>query len=103
MSSKDPGVLSQILELMSPEARAAIMALVISVLRIVYDRKESRWQRILLESLLCGALAWGISSGLSFFNLDSGLSVFTGAVIGFFGVEFVRARAQRYIQRRESN
>jgi lambda family phage holin len=66
----------------------------------VYDRKEARWQRILLESLLCGALAYGFSSGLTFFNFDKGLSIFCGAAIGFFGVEFVRNRAQRIIDRR---
>lgn len=97
MNDKDPGFWSAILALIGPEMRSAIMAIIISILRIVYDRKENRWQRITLESLLCGALAYGLSSGLAFFNLDAGLSVFAGAAIGFFGVEFVRSRAQRYV------
>jgi lambda family phage holin len=97
MIDKDPGFWSGLLDLFGPEARSAVMAAIISVLRILYDEKESKWQRIGLESLLCGALAYGLSSGLAFFSLDTGLSVFCGATLGFFGVEFVRNRAQRYV------
>jgi lambda family phage holin len=104
MPTKDPNFWAAVIDFynttVTPEMRASVMALIISFLRIVYDRKEARWQRILLESLLCGALAYGFSSGLTFFQLDPGLSVFCGAAIGFFGVEFVRNRAQRLIDKR---
>lgn len=104
MSSKDPNFWAAAWDLynavVTPEVRASVMALVISVLRIVYDKKESKWQRILLESLLCGALTYGITSGLRFFSVDPGVSIFCGAAIGFYGVEFVRHRAQRLIDKR---
>lgn len=76
------------------------MAVIISVLRIAYDQEETRWQRVLLEALLCGALAYGFSAGLSTLNLGAGLSVFCGSSIGFFGVEFVRNRARRLVDKK---
>ena len=104
MSSKDPNFWAAALDfyyaVVTPEVRASVMALVISILRIVYDKKEARWQRIALESILCGTLTYGITSGLRFFSLDPGVSVFCGAAIGFYGVEFVRNRAQRLIDKR---
>ena len=96
MPHKDTAILAMIAEWI-PEAKAFVMAFTLAVLRIMYDKKESKWQRILLEGLLCGALSVGLSSGLKFFSLDAGLAVFFGAVIGFFGVEFVRSRAQMYV------
>ncbi len=81
----------------SPEVRAAIMAIVIAFLRIAYDNKETAWQRIALEAILCGALSYGISSGLSYFDsIPSGVSVFAGAAVGFLGVDFCRSFARRY-------
>jgi len=91
----------QLLEmLLTPEVRAAIMAIIIAVLRIAYDGRETRWQRIGLESLLCGAIGYGISSGLNYFELPSGVSVFAGCTIGFLGVDFVRAKARQIINKK---
>lgn len=33
------------------------MAVAISALRVVYDQEETHWTRIMLESLICGALS----------------------------------------------
>lgn len=96
MSDK-PSVISQLLDLLGPEARAAIMAVVIAILRIMYDQQEARWQRVCLESLLCGAISYGLASGLRFFNLEAGLAVFAGGLVGFLGVEFVRERARKWV------
>jgi len=86
--------------LLTPEVRAAAMAGIISILRVAYDGKETRWQRIGLESLLCGALGYGISSGLNYFDLPSGVSVFAGCTIGFLGVDFVRSKARQIINKK---
>lgn len=91
----------QLLEmLLTPEVRAAIMAIIIAVLRIAYDGREARWQRIGLEAMLCGAIAYGLSSGLNYFELSSGVSVFAGSTIGFLGVDFVRAKARQIINKK---
>lgn len=98
MPTKDPNFWSAILDLLSPEVKSAAMAMIIAALRIIYDRKENQWQRIGLEALLCGAISYMVASGVSFFYTeDSDLAVFCGGAIGLLGVEFVRARARRYI------
>lgn len=90
-----------LLDLVSaPEARAALMAIITSWLRIMYDRKESAWQRVGLESLLCGAVSYGISSGLSALGAEPGLAVFAGASVGFLGADFVRIQARKLVRRK---
>lgn len=100
MHDKDPGFWAVILGAFGPEVRSAVMAVIISILRIAYDQDETRWQRIGLEALLCGALAYGFSSGLAALTLDPGLAVFCGSAIGFFGVEFVRNRAKKLVDKK---
>lgn len=104
MPEKDPANWQWLLDLLTPEARAALMSIFISFLRILYDEKESKWQRIFLESTLCGALTYGTSAGLSYFDsLPSGVSIFFGAMIGFLGVDFVRSRAKKLVDKRIEN
>lgn len=97
MPIKDPSLLDSFL---SPEIRGAAMALVIALLRNAYERKEARCQRVLLEALLCGALGYGISSGLSYFELPPGVSVFAGCTIGFLGADFVRRKARQLVNKK---
>ena len=97
MHEKDPSFWSEIFSMIPPEAKSALAAVVVSLLRILYDQKERRWQRISLESLLCGALSYALSSGISAIGLDKDLSIALGAMIGFLGVEFVRSRAYSYV------
>lgn len=75
------------------------MAAIIAWLRIAYDARETSWQRVILEATLCGAISYGISSGLSYFQgLPPGVSVFAGATVGFMGVDFLRAQAKRFVR-----
>lgn len=97
MPDKDPNLWNLIFNGLTPEAKAMIMATLIAFLRIMYDRKESKWQRIGLESVLCGALSYGISAGLTWFSLPPGVSIFFGAAVGFLGVDFVRSKATKYV------
>lgn len=97
MPIKDPSLLDLIL---SPEIRAALMAAFIAFLRIAYDGKELRCQRRALEAVLCGTLGYGISSGLSYFDLPVGVSVFAGCSIGFLGVDFVRSKARQIVDKK---
>lgn len=80
----------------------ALMSFVVALLRILYDRDGTPWQRIGIESLLCGAISFGACSGLQYFSLPAGVSVFVGSMIGLLGVEFVRAVARRSINKRVS-
>jgi len=80
--------------------QAFIAATIIAPLRIVYDRSETNWMRIGLESLLCGCIAYGMTSGASYFDVPHGVGVFIGSAIGFAGVTQFRALVMRYVVRK---
>lgn len=74
----------------SPTWQGAIMASIIATLRILYDGKETRWTRILLESLICGCLSLAASSGIEWLGWPSSMAVALGGAIGFLGVTAIR-------------
>lgn len=80
--------------------QAFFAATIIAPLRIVYDRSETAWQRITLESVLCGCIAYGVVSGAEYFDAPTGVSVFIGSTIGFAGVTKFRELALSLIAMR---
>lgn len=110
MDTKDPGLWAAVLEWLgqpSPTVQGFLMAMVIAVLRVMYDRKEKAWQRILLEGLLCGVLAVAGTAlaalVLGFFWPEfeaplGRLAVAIGGALGFFGVEVVRRLAIKLLR-----
>lgn len=74
-----------------------IMAMLIAVLRVIYDKEETRPTRIFLESLLCGALSLVFSSAISAMELDKDWAIFVGGMIGFFGTVTVRSLAIKFV------
>lgn len=83
-----------------PQVSAAIMAMVMAVLRVVYDREETKPIRVVLEALICGALSLTASSGVLALGLSIHWAMFAGGVIGYFGSTTVRTFAVKLINRR---
>ena len=80
-----------------PAVGGAIMAVVMSVIRVVYDRKETSILRIVLESLICGALSVSAGSALEALGYGQNWYLFCGGMIGFMGSQSIRALANKYI------
>lgn len=80
--------------------QAFVAAVIVAPLRIVYDGSEDRWQRIALESILCGTIAYGIASGADYFSVPHGVAVFIGSAVGFAGVVKFREIALVWIGKR---
>ncbi len=77
---------------------AGLMAVVISVLRVIYNKEETKPLRIMLEAGICGCLALTAHFGLAAIGLDtSQWSPFIGGVIGYLGSASVRGLALRAI------
>ena len=76
------------------------MAVVIAAIRVIYDKEETSFTRIVLESLLCGALAMTAGSGINALGYSQDWTLFAGGVIGFMGSQSIRAFAKRYIMNR---
>lgn len=80
-----------------PMIQGAIMAFIISMLRIIYDDEEKKWQRKLLESMLCAALTIVAGSFVGALGLSTEWILGIGGLIGFLGADYIRERARSYV------
>lgn len=93
MPEKDPNTWAALfaaLEGIPPSVKGAIMAFIIAVLRVVYDRQETSNVRITLEGLICGGLSLSLSSALEWFGAPDSVAIAAGGFIGFIGVIKIR-------------
>ncbi len=86
--------------LSNPLWQGAIMAILISCLRILYDAKETSKRRMIFEALICGGLSLSASSVIEWMEWPSNLSVAAGGAIGFLGVTAIRELVTRFIGRK---
>jgi lambda family phage holin len=101
MSNEDNPLFIHTLWGVLPEPfKAAILATLIAVLRILYDGREPRFLRRAMEACLCGAIAFGLATGLEAIEVPSGMATFIGAAIGLLGADKVREFAQQYVSAR---
>ncbi len=77
-----------------------IMAILTSLMRIIYDHEETSLVRILLESLICGAITLTIGSGLMELGYGPGWYLACGGSVGFMGSQTIRAFAYKVIKRK---
>lgn len=83
-----------------PEVQAMLLSVVLAVLRIVYDRQETKPLRICIESLICGCLTLTAFHAIAALGLNLNWAIVAGGVIGFFGTNTVRALAVRFVNKR---
>ena len=88
------------LALSNPLWQGAIMAITVSLLRVMYDAKETSKRRILFESLICGSLSLVASSVIEWMTWPPSLSVAAGGTIGFLGVTAIRELVTRFLGRK---
>ena len=84
----------------NPLLQGAIMAILISLLRVLYDAKETSKRRIIFEALICGGLSLSASSVIAWMEWPSNLSVAAGGAIGFLGVTAIREMVTRFLGRK---
>lgn len=77
-----------------------MMAVFVSVIRVLYDREETSLIRIMLESLICGSLSLAAGSAISAMGYGDGWYLFAGGMIGFMGSQSVRALAYKFVDRK---
>mgnify|MGYP006381702867 CR=1 FL=1 len=85
---------------LSAATKGAIMAFFIAYLRVMYDGKETHTVRTLLEALLCGALSLCATSVIKWLNMPQDMAIAIGGAIGFFGVNTLREKILRFIDRK---
>ena len=72
------------------EVGGVLMAVFIAVLRVIYDKEETKPIRIAMEALICGALSFTISYAIMAMGLDMDWAIFAGGTVGYFGSATVR-------------
>ena len=103
MLDKDPTTLAAIwsaITTLSAATKGAIMAFFIAYLRVMYDGKETHTVRTLLEALLCGALSLCATSVIKWLNMPPDMAIAIGGAIGFFGVNTLREKVLRLLDRK---
>ena len=80
-----------------PEFGGVLMAIVISILRVIYDRKETKPLRILLEAGICGALSLSVTYGIYALGLNANWAVFAGGAVGYIGSQTIRELTVRLL------
>lgn len=100
MPERDPGLWASISAFLSahwPQIYAFLMSVAVAALRVVYGGGGHR--QVVIEGALCGLAALAMVPLLEYLGLPSNLAVFTGAAVGFVGVEKLREYADRLLGR----
>jgi lambda family phage holin len=103
MPDKDPNnwaALFAALDAVPPSIKGAIMAFVIAVLRIIYDRQETSNVRIVLEAGICGCLSLSFSGALGWLGAPESVAVAIGGAVGFIGVTKIRELAINWLTKK---
>ena len=73
-----------------PAIKGVMIASLIAAMRVISDKEDTKPMRILLESLICGALSYSASYGIIAAGLDINWAIFVGGMIGYIGSATVR-------------
>lgn len=87
-------------EKITPEIQSFFLAVFIAVLRVIYDKEETKPLRIFLEGVICGLLSLATFHAIIAFNLKPDWAIFAGGMIGFFGTNTVREIAVRAVNKK---
>ena len=75
------------------------MAATMATLRVIYDKEETSAIRIVLESLICGALTLTAGSAVEAMGYGPNWYLFAGGTIGFMGSQSIRAIAHKLVNK----
>ena len=83
-----------------PEMQGAALAVFVAVLRVIYDKEETKPLRVILEAAICGGLSVTASAGIQALGLNPDWAIFAGGAIGYFGSTTVRAVSIKFVSTR---
>ena len=95
-----PETIGSFLSQLSTPIKAALLAVLVALLRVFYDDHEPRYLRRFLEAMLCGALAFAIAEGLEALSMPAGAATFCGGFVGQLGADKARELGRLYVRQR---
>lgn len=104
MPEKDPHLWDLLFRWISETHVAAVMSALLSALvgclRVIYDGKERRWLRVLLEGLLCGLMTFSVVTAATAYGISERYGAGIGGFIGFIGTDHIRRWARSLAKRK---
>jgi lambda family phage holin len=97
---KDPNFWVMLAAALRDHGLPAALATILSYLRILYDDKEPRWDRRLLEAALGGVLVFMVGIGAEKFGMTGGYAYAVAGFVGVLGVEQVRQLGRQWASRK---
>lgn len=83
-----------------PQVHGMMLAVIVAIIRVIYDREETSCTRMFLEAILCGLLTLTAGTAVQAMGLNQNWVLVCGGVIGFMGSQAIRAFASKYINKR---
>ena len=83
-----------------PEVGGAILSALVAVLRVVYDKEETKFIRVVLEATLCGGLTVTAGYGIAAMGWNQDWTMFAGGCIGFLGSHTIKMFAEKFAKKR---
>jgi len=87
-------------EKIPPEFQAIALAVLIAIVRVIYDKEETKWERVISEAFICGCLTKAVYHAILALSLSPDWAVFCGGLIGFLGTYTVRGIALKSINKK---
>lgn len=100
VDERDPAFADAVRSAFSSQGIPVMIAFVLSYLRILYDDREPKPVRQLIEALLGSMIVLAIGLTCEKFGLSSGYSYAASGLIGTLGVNQVRTIARRWATRK---
>ncbi|MDV5862008.1 phage holin, lambda family [Pseudomonas mendocina] len=100
MPDKDPSFWAIVLLALREHGLAVALAFVLSYVRILYDDKEPKPVRQLLEASLGALIVFLVGLAAEKFGMSSGWSYAVAGFVGVLGVNQVRTLAQKWASRK---
>lgn len=90
----------RIIEMLPEPFRASVLAAFVAFVRVMYDGKEPRPMRRVLESVLCGLIALSIAYLVEALGMSGNWATFIGGAVGLFGADQVRAWGRKIAEKK---
>ena len=96
-----PETFRAIWESLSTSAQATLLALLLTVFRVMYDDKDGRkWWRKLLECGICVCVTYGVSASLVAWGIREEGAWLVAVAMGWYGADYVRERGRRWSEKK---
>ena len=97
---QESGFFHQLTAMFAEHGMVGVMAFVLSLVRVHYEKKERSWKHKLIDSLFAGLLAVIAGQTVTAFGFSQGWSFLFAGIIGMLGVEVVRDAAHKWLNKK---